>query len=223
MNMGGSTERIVVVTDICSSTTIVQNLSDAGKLDAWGELLCDLASFLDKEQLNRGFEIYKFQGDGWIFFFDPKAPTGEFIPFLHRFSDEYLASFRERLSNMLSIEVEAGLAFGVDKVELNNHTMISLTLHQKTEYVGMPLNMAARLQGAIKDNDKAEGRVLMSASAYQHLKYGIPRDNYRIVKVKRYLRNVAPIPNPIKLYLYQGPGSEESKTDGLLLSASPGS
>jgi class 3 adenylate cyclase len=86
----------------------------------------------------------------------------------------------------------------------------------------MPLNIAARLQGAIKDNDKADGRVLMSASAYQQLRYAVPRDNYRIVKVKRDLRNVGPMPEPIKLYLYEGPRSEESKTDGPLLSVSRG-
>ena len=141
----------------------------------------------------------------------------------HRFSDAYRASFEKRLRCVLSAEVEAGLAFGVDKVGLSNHTMISLILHKKTEYVGMPLNMAARLQGAIKDNDKAEGRVLMSASAYKHLKYGIPRDKYRIVKVKRDLRNVLPTQNPIKLYLYEAPRSRETTSDAIVLSVSPSS
>jgi class 3 adenylate cyclase len=99
--------------------------------------------------------------------------------------------------------------------------MVPLTLHGKSEFVGMPLNMAARLQGGIKDNDKAEGRVLMSASAYKQLKYGIRRDQYRIVKVKRELRNVLPIPNPIKLYLYEPPQSKEATSDAIALSVSP--
>jgi class 3 adenylate cyclase len=212
---------IVVVVDVCSSTTILQNLSNSGRLSAWGELLSDLGSFLDQEQLDLGFEIYKFTGDGWIFFFDPTLPTDHFVPFLHRLSDQYKASFELRLRSELSVEIDVGLAFGVDKVGLGNHTMIPLTLHKKAEYVGMPVNMAARLQAAIKDNDKPEGRVLMSAPAYKHLKYGIPQRKYRIVKVERKLHNVLPIPNPIKLYLYEGPRPQELTKNSNLLSVSP--
>jgi class 3 adenylate cyclase len=218
-------ERIVVVTDICSSTTILQNLSNSGHLPAWGDLLSDVARLLDREQANLGFEIYKFTGDGWIFLFDPTAPTADFVPFLHRLSDEYIRSFETRLQGLLSVEIDVGLAFGVDKVRLGSHTMISLTLNDKVEYVGMPLNMAARLQAAIKDKDKAEGRVLMSQSAHEHLQDGIPKHKYRIVMVNRELRNVLPIPNPIKLYLYEGPGPEQSGSDSISLSvpASPSS
>jgi class 3 adenylate cyclase len=68
--------------------------------------------------------------------------------------------------------------------------VIRFTMFGRTEYIGTPLIMAARLQGAIKDKDpNPQGKLLMSKSVYNKVRSYIPKD-HRVWRVNRNLRNV---------------------------------
>jgi class 3 adenylate cyclase len=77
-----------------------------------------------------------------------------------------------------------GLTFGVDEGNL-----VEIVMNDNVEYLGRALNVASRLQGSIKDNDKKPAyKVLLSRPAFKHLRIG--RDLYKIQDVGRRLRNI---------------------------------
>jgi class 3 adenylate cyclase len=88
------------------------------------------------------------------------------------------------LSSMVS---EIGLTFGIDE-----GTLIRFTMMERTEYVGRALNVASRLQSAIKDKDNHPAyKCLISKPAFTGL--GLPRtewSKYKVTPVKRALRNI---------------------------------
>src|SRR4249920_921100 len=70
---GISTERkLVVVFDICSSTTILEELKQTDCLGQWRNFLISLKECIESEGEMLGVHLYKFQGDGWILLFPRK-------------------------------------------------------------------------------------------------------------------------------------------------------
>lgn len=196
-----SVQRIVVVFDICFSTAILEDLTRSEKLHDWAKLLKDLSDFLEQERQELGFEVYKFIGDGWILFFDPALHQASLVPFLHRLSDAYLKAFKNRVRNKLTTRLEKnGLTFGLEM-----GTVLSLRLTGQNEYLGRAINLAARLQAAVKQKEHdPQGKVLISRPLYEDLRATIPK-SYRVVKVDRELHNVSGGEEYIanKLYLYE--------------------
>jgi class 3 adenylate cyclase len=80
-----------------------------------------------------------------------------------------------------------GLTFGIDEGMLIHFKMM-----KRTEYVGRALNVAARLQSAIKDKDKKPSyKCLLSYPAFVSL--ALPRSErakYKVKQVTRTLRNI---------------------------------
>jgi len=59
--------------DICSSTTILEDLLRTDNQVRWRNLLILLKKFLSAEAKTQPFLLYKFIGDGWILLFDEEA------------------------------------------------------------------------------------------------------------------------------------------------------
>jgi class 3 adenylate cyclase len=135
--------------------------------------------------------ITKFVGDGWLLFF-PDALTGEppvhgdaILDYLDGLERLYRSAYRHeiqpRLSNPPAI---TGLTYGIDA-----GLLLPVTLSGRREYVGWPLNLACRLQGAIKDQDeRPQKKVLMSQNVYERHKQRL--DRFQPSPVVRRLRNV---------------------------------
>jgi len=88
------------------------------------------------------------------------------------------------MPNLQRIPKVVGLTFGVDKGKL-----IEIVMNDQTEYIGRALNVASRLQGAIKDKDKKPAyKVLFSRHTYEGLR--INGQIYKTQNVKRSLRNI---------------------------------
>jgi class 3 adenylate cyclase len=81
-------------------------------------------------------------------------------------------------------------------------------MNAQNEFFGKPLNLAARLQGALggKDDPAPQNKVLMTKSAYHDLRGEISHV-YRVATVKRTLKNVSGGKSCqyIKLSLYENP------------------
>jgi class 3 adenylate cyclase len=158
--------KVVAVVDICSSTKILEDLLRTENQRYWRDLLIRLKDHLRNEVHTHGFELYKFLGDGWILLFDPGNIHGSLAHVIPVLSDlikiyrrEYRALVRKRLEAPPKIE---GLTFGLDC-----GTLMRMRMNQQTEYVGRAINVASRLQGAVKDKDnQPQGKALLTNSVY---------------------------------------------------------
>lgn len=184
-----TTKKIVVVFDICSSTAILEDLLLNEKLEKWRDLLIGIKNFLRIESTTVRFEIYKFLGDGWILLFPEDVNEDALIQFLVKLSKKF-GTLYKKVDAVLTTKISTvGLTFGIDK-----GTLICVTMNQQREYIGRPLNVAARLQSSLKDNDKKpQYKGLISRTVYNEFSRDTKRElikTHKIVKVKRKLRNI---------------------------------
>lgn len=177
-------QRIVLVFDICSSTQILEHLIVRNSEISFRNILLRLKGFLEHRQGIGQLAIYKFVGDGWIVLFDTSTKGTELLNLLHDLQKEFRAAFNELIRSELDVTpTECGLTFGIDLGQL-----VRFQAFGQTEYIGRPLNMATRLQSAVKDGGTGyAGKALMSTKAFSYLKIG---EFLKVVPVKRELRNV---------------------------------
>lgn len=178
-------DKIVVVFDICSSSTILEELIVRQDLLPMRNLLITLKKFLKHQSEVLGFETYKFIGDGWIILFPPHISGITLVNFLEELSRFFMMKLKTGvIPNLEHSPPILGLTFGVDTGSLVRFTMMT-----KREYVGRPLNIASRLQSAIKDkDDNPANKVLFSKPSFNQL--GIDRSFRKTRPVTRTLRNI---------------------------------
>ena len=153
----------------------------------WRDLLIRLKEFLDDEKLVAPFEVYKFLGDGWVLLFDKDFDGSSMMDLLYRMCVKYKFLFKGKISPVLTTGgCKAGMTFGIDEGEL-----VKIVMHGKPEYIGRPLNLAARLQGAIKQkDDEPDWKVLISKNC--HIKLELEKvQRFAGIEVERKLANVA--------------------------------
>jgi hypothetical protein len=182
-------KKLVLVFDICSSTSILEDLILSGNIQNYRDLLIELNDFLQKSSHSMHFEIYKFLGDGWILIFPENSKDSSPMPFVKELCDKYQILSDKYLAEILNIPPKTmGLTFGMDMGELTR-----LQMNKVVEYIGRPLNIACRLQGSISLKDKEpQNKALMSCQTYSYLKktLGIDLRPYNPVSVSRTLKNV---------------------------------
>jgi hypothetical protein len=143
----GRERHLVVVFDICSSTTILEDLKRTDNLAAWRDLLLEMKANLQEEGSRLAMCLYKFIGDGWVLLFPDNVPKKDLCGWLSRFSEWYQGQFERAIRPLLLQEPSPiGLMFGIDAGEL-----IRLELNEQVEYLGRAINVASRLQAQTKD------------------------------------------------------------------------
>lgn len=196
-------QKIVLVFDICSSTSILEDLLRSENEAKWRNLLISLKKFLRRESKSHGFDIYKFIGDGWILLFDPAFDANTLFDLLIRLCQEYDKLFRKRIKPVLSMDIKnIGITFALDK-----GTLVSIVMNGTREYIGRSLILTARLQSAIKDKDaKPGGKVLMSKNVFAGMRKAL-RPIYRVETARRKLRNISGADEYVckKLWLFEKP------------------
>ena len=185
---GDTVEKYVLIFDFCSSTSIMDDLILSERQERWPKLLTDIKNFLEEESVAHGFEVYKFIGDGWILLFNNDFPPKELFSFLNRLCNKYNDIYKRYIRPILSTTINnVGITFGLEKGGL-----IPIGMCKQSEYIGRPLNIAARLQNAIKDKDsRPQGKVLMSKKVYDEVRRGGISRNYKVYSVTRKLRNIS--------------------------------
>jgi class 3 adenylate cyclase len=178
-------EKVVVFFDICSSSTILEDLLATDNMKIFRNLLLSIKSFLRSRESQDEFVLYKFIGDGWVLLFPPNVSGSALVNCLTRLSQVFSTILRGRVIPVLQQTPKVvGLTFGVDKGKL-----VRMTMNEQTEYIGRALNVASRLQGAIKDKDEDPAfKVLISKHAYNGLQ--IVPQMYKVQNVTRRLRNI---------------------------------
>lgn len=182
-------KKIFVFFDICSSTSILEDLVRTENQTRWRDLLIDLKAYLRSEQSLLGFELYKFLGDGWILLFEPRREGLEIFQFLEAVSDKFFSLYKRRIRNVLTTRISViGITFGMDI-----GSCITFVMNEQREYVGRPLNVAGRLQGAIAQRDKdPQNKALVSKNLFATFadQRKITR-KYTVWSVNRTLKNIS--------------------------------
>lgn len=177
---------IVVIFDICSSTVIVEELLKIEKLKLWRDILIVIKKYLVAAKERNDFIIYKFLGDGWILLFPENFKLERLFKILKGLCELYEKRFQSAIETVIPINIPInGITFGLDK-----GTLINVVMNEQSEYIGRAINVASRLQNAIKDNDSSpQWKIMMSKTVHSELPDELKNKN-NIKKAKRVLRNV---------------------------------
>jgi hypothetical protein len=118
--------------------------------------------------------------------FDKDTSGKNIVDFLDDFCMKFHSRFNEKILKILEIHPNViGLTFGMDKNKL-----VKIKMDGRDEYVGRAINVACRLQGAIKDNDPApQYKMLMSNHLFDSYKDDF--SGYECREAKRELKNIA--------------------------------
>lgn len=182
-------KRIIVFFDICSSTSILEDLVRTENQKLWRDLLIELKDYLRKKRSSLKFELYKFLGDGWILLFEPRSNGLEIFDFFEDLSDIFLSLYKRHIKAVLTIRVSVvGLTFGMDI-----GSCIRFVMNEQQEYTGRPLNVAGRLQSAIGQGDsKPQNKILLSNNLYATFKDKRKiQQKYKVWRVTRELKNIS--------------------------------
>src|SRR2546423_5406593 len=87
--------KIVVASDICSSTAILEDLLRSESQARWRNLLIGLKEFLARAAGQLPLVPYKFVGDGWILLFDTDIRSRALFRFLEQYCKRYDELFSE--------------------------------------------------------------------------------------------------------------------------------
>ncbi|MCP4049420.1 MAG: hypothetical protein GY730_01760 [bacterium] len=157
--------KIVLTTDICSSSQIMEDLLRTESISFWRDVLIELKNFLAKYSANVGsLDLYKFTGDGWILLFSKGFDGVEIMTVIYEINEFFNSLFDSNISNKLDKPPKIkGLTFGMDSGPL-----IKFEMMEKFEYVGRAINLACRLQSAISEEDIHSGyRLIVSNPLYE--------------------------------------------------------
>ena len=140
--------QFLVAFDMCSSSNIIEDLTESKNVQPLTTFLGELRRYLAKEQkATAQFDPYKFTGDGWLLLFPANTDGVRLLRFLENLCLYFIVEFRRSLLPHLSHKPAlVGINFGIDKGEL-----IPLTMYGQQEYVGRAINVACRLQPAVAD------------------------------------------------------------------------
>jgi hypothetical protein len=180
-----SGEAVVVVFDMCSSSDVIEEVTLGGNLARLKDFLTALKGYLANAQKDLAFDVYKFTGDGWILLFPSDTKGTALLQFLVDLCTYFDKEFyRQVLRHLGTRPSTVGLTFGVEKGALT-----PLEMNGQVEYLGRALNVACRLQGAVKDGGKSvEYKALVSNKVFND--YFAPADGFKVLRVTRNLRNI---------------------------------
>lgn len=178
---------VVVAFDMCSSSMIIEDLTRTNSLVQYDRLLKNLRLWLWSNTVASGFVLYKFTGDGWILLFPAaKLEGASFMKFLVRLARRHQELRCTLVDDHLeSVPTAVGLTLGVEMGQVRK-----VVLGNETEFVGRAINVACRLQSAVKDAGPSPGyRCLVSRKVFNT--YLKDLEGYTFGEAVRSLRNIS--------------------------------
>jgi class 3 adenylate cyclase len=177
---------VVVSFDLCSSSDIIEELTLCDGLEHLKHFLTELKRYLADAQKSLLFDPYKFTGDGWILLLPEPIDGKALFKFLQDLCVFFEREFRRQVLRYIGTPPTlVGLTFGIEMGPL-----VPMTMYSQQEYVGRALNVACRLQSAIKDNDKSPAyKALVSNNVYRTY-LAFTSKKVKVFSVRRNLRNI---------------------------------
>ena len=152
-------EYYVIVFDLCSSSTVLEDLQEQGKLSVWKKFWEEVYAFLVKSSMsNDKYIIYKFVGDGFILLYNPNYKD-RLLTFCTRLSNFINRKIQEIIEKYMNVNPErTGITIGIDQGKL-----IKITINDNEEYTGKAINVASRLQSTLKKPENANKLLISKA------------------------------------------------------------
>jgi len=147
-------DKIVVVFDLCSSSQIMEDLLLSDRFDRYETFLTCVKRWLmnwseQHSQAKGHFELYKFTGDGWILLFPVTINGKALINSMYSLCEMINAELaRHIIPSLSSMPAILGATLGVERGNL-----VRMMMNERAEYVGRALNVACRLQSAVKEKE----------------------------------------------------------------------
>jgi hypothetical protein len=179
--------KLVVVFDICSSTTILEDLKRTDNLIEWRNFVVFLKRLLSIQGNELGMVPYNFIGDGWVLLFPDNVSTDQLCTFLGVISKVFSEAFERSIRPMLSQEPDPlGLMFGIDLGDL-----IRLQMNEQDEYLGRAINVASRLQAYTRELPSGPSYMaIFSPNSFN--RPGVAAPTVRTERRAVTLRNITP-------------------------------
>ena len=182
-NLYQSIEHYCMVFDLCSSSTILENIQSTDHLIEWVKFWEELTDFLVKQDREGiPFNIYKFIGDGFLLLFElsQKEVLIEFCKKLYKFVIEKISNLVE---SYCEIEPDRmGITIGIER-----GSTIEFKIDGGTEYTGKAINVATRLQSSLKEPEQTN-KLLISKKVKNEIELNISSEH--IKRTDRKLRNL---------------------------------
>jgi hypothetical protein len=147
-------DKIVVVFDLCSSSQIMEDLLLGDRFDRYETFLTCVKRWLmnwsqQHSQANGHFQLYKFTGDGWILLFPATMNGKALINSMYSLCEMINAELaRHIIPSLSSTPAILGATLGVERGKL-----VRMMMNEREEFVGRALNVACRLQSAVKEKE----------------------------------------------------------------------
>ena len=128
--------------------------------------------------------------DTWVLLFEPGLRGLYIFEFLEDLVDEFFRLYNRRINKVLSIRIPVvGITFGMDIGSCIRVTMGD----DRREYIGRPLNVAGRLQGAVGERGKSpENKGLVSKNLMaKFIDQKQIKQEYTVYRVRRSLKNIS--------------------------------
>lgn len=179
-------ERIVLVFDICSSTSLIEDLHRTVSVHKLKLLIDEISTFLEKNKDIFHYEIYKFLGDGFILIFESEYQIDSVLEFSLALTYDCNHNIEQFIIDNIENESgikRKGITIGIDKGNIEDILILG-----HNEYVGRPINYASRLQGSL-DKEEHTNKALISLKLYRE----IMNDKFKIIssKTNRSFKNIA--------------------------------
>jgi len=179
-------EAIVVTFDMCSSSNIIEALTLIGRVDLLQNFLGDFKRHMAQVQSMATFRVYKFMGDGWILLYPPNTDGLALLEQLARLSRIFHDEIKSKvLSHLSSPPSTIGLTFGVDVGLLT-----ATTIFGSEEYLGRPINIACRLQSAVKEGEGGPAYKLLASPNFYQRYLDRKAHGFSVRDATRKLRNI---------------------------------
>lgn len=178
-------DAVVVAFDICSSSDVIEELILKDDIQRFQGFLGKIKEYMADLQKGILFEPYKFTGDGWILLFPKDSNGTALLAFLRDLCVFFKREFGKDILPYLDTPPSiTGLSFG-----LEHGRIAPMTIFGETEYIGRALNVACRLQSAVKAGDGSPAYKALVSNTVFNL-YLSPATGYEVSEANRNLRNI---------------------------------
>jgi hypothetical protein len=160
-----SLEKTIFVFDVCSSTTIVEDLHRTGSIKRYNEMIEGINEFLKKKSESLPINIYKFIGDGFVLIISEEIEIEEVL----KFAKELIEVCNRKISKIIEfLECEdiprRGITIGLDKGIIHH-----FELNTNSEFIGRSITLACRLQSS-QNKPEQVNSILMSVKVHSEIK-----------------------------------------------------
>ena len=179
-----STNKFIVIFDICSSSQIIEDLQNQGIMGRWDEFLVEITQSIENyiPENNIGGHIYKFLGDGYVLIVNESC-SEKILTLCFDIYQMIFPKLEVLIEEFLNIEPNRiGITIGIDYGKLHK-----VSIQNQTEYLGKAINTAARLQTSLEKKEHTN-KLLISKVVKKSICRPYKSDLYK--ETTRQMRNL---------------------------------